>query len=408
MAKSMVTAALVLSCGMLACTETQVAGITQPATRTSPGAVRLRGTVDVAAGTLTFEQVGSNPELQPNSGISAAVYGNQGVTVRIYNSPVVVSAPVAGKKTYSANVGIRNLLSYRIGDEQGAAAPPDTLGIQVFMNAAVVVSGTSSPCPACAVTVKNASGVATFTAPNQQYWFWPELLGPANGGADTTRARRSWVFEADTQVTRFNFDVLVSAPWVAPNDTRFKVSYEADSLPDTQSKPRWRVQNTGTNTWTASGGLLTLSSRGGQLGFYRRDSVGTTENAYIEGSMKWNTAVSGNDQMQIGFADGTRLIALAVYGTRASFVSATGAALGTATNVTTTTSHRYQLRKYAADSAVYYIDGVRGQKLAYGSFSADPYTGTSPLVLFGQQSFSTTTIGSSFDYATYELGVALP
>jgi hypothetical protein len=377
----------------------------RPATRLA----HLHATVDATSGTLTFDDRAGAGGVAAGPGVSAAIYGNQGVTVRIYNSTVVVGAPAGGKKTYTASVGLRNLLAYRIGDEQLAAAPPDTLGIYVFVNSPPVVAGTSSPCPACTVTVKNAHGQLNFTAPSQPYWFWPEILGPANGGADTTRLRKTWVFEADTQVTRFSFDVLVSAPWAPPNDTRFKVDYQGDSLPDTQSEPRWRVRNTGAGaTWTATAGALALSTSNGQLGFYRRDSLGTTENAYIEARVRWNAAVAGNDQIQIGLDDGTRLIALAVYGTNVSFVNSAGTAIGTATTLTTTSAHTYQLRKYAADSAVFYVDGARSQWLAYGSFSANPYGATAPLALFGEQSFSLTPVASTVDYVTYELGAVLP
>jgi len=83
----------------------------------------MRATVDVVAGTMTFEPIASRAVSGGAGIISAAIYGNQGVTVRIFNSPVVTSmSATPGKKTFTANVGIRNLLSYPIGDEQSAAA----------------------------------------------------------------------------------------------------------------------------------------------------------------------------------------------------------------------------------------------------------------------------------------------
>jgi hypothetical protein len=78
----------------------------------------LRGTVDVAAGTLTFES------LVPGEVRPASIYGNQGVTVRLYNTPVTVAAsPTPGKETYTANVGLQNWLAFPIGDEQAGATP---------------------------------------------------------------------------------------------------------------------------------------------------------------------------------------------------------------------------------------------------------------------------------------------
>lgn len=405
------TRALVALCGVIACGEPPSGSPAPlaPASRPVAGAGRLRATVDVTAGTLTFEPADASSGASLASGApNAAVYGNQGVTVRIYNSPVVTSAPAAGKKTYTANVGVRNLLAFRVGDEQGAAAPPDTIGLYVFVNSGPIVSGTSSPCPACTVTVKNPHGSLNFTATNQPYWFWPELLGPANGGRDTTLLRKVWIFEADTQVTRFNFDVLVSAPWVAPNETRFRVDYEGDSLPNTQSEPRWQVNASGTNSAAAAGGALTLTVANGQLGYYRRDSIGTTEDAYVEGRMRWNAAPSATDQLRVGLDDGVKVIALGVFATGVGFVDANGVRIGALTNVTTTTYHAYQLRKYRADSAVIYIDNVRAQTLAYASFSNNPYGATAPLVLFGEADLGGGASASAIDYVVYELGVPFP
>ena len=206
------------------------------------------------------------------------------MTVRIYNSTVTTSAPVAGKKTFTANVGVRNLLAYRIGDEQGAATPADTMGIYVFVNSGPVVSATSSSCPTCTVTVANRHGTLNFNGTNQAYWFYPELLGPANGGSDTTRVRKTWIFEADTAVTRFNFDVLVSAAWVPPNETFWKIEYPGDSLPDTQAEPRWRKSATLMASATLVGGNLQIDLRRTKdsLLYSRRDSISTGMNALVD------------------------------------------------------------------------------------------------------------------------------
>lgn len=92
-----------------------------------PGAVAgLHGLVDVTAGTLTFEP--SGPADLDRVRL-AGIYGDQGVTVRLYNSPVVVAnSATPGKETYTANVGLQNLLAFPIGDEQ-AGIPLDTMGI---------------------------------------------------------------------------------------------------------------------------------------------------------------------------------------------------------------------------------------------------------------------------------------
>ena len=389
---------------------------TAPASHPS-AASRLHATVDVTAGTMTFEPAAAPATVSGSP--DAAIYGNQGTTVRIYNSAVVTSAPVAGKKTYTANVGLRNLLGYRIGDEQGAAAPPDTMGIYVFMNTAPVVQGTSSPCAACAVTVKNRDGTLDFTSPNQAYWFYPELLGPANGGKDTTVARRSWVFEADTQVTRFSFDVLVSAPWVAPNESVWKVTYPGDSLPAVNAEPKWRRFSTTMATPSIVNGNLQIDLQRvkDSVVYVRYDSVSTGMNALIEGRFRLdNGGASTEPQPGLAFDDQVKYIGVFLSDSSAAgrgkigFVDATSAfltAAGASDTVAAVKSFRtYQLRKYGADSATVYVDNVRRLKILY---SALPATKLAPsYVTFGFTNGVARLTTATWDYVTYQLGKATP
>jgi hypothetical protein len=400
-------------CGVVACGDTGASSgggsPLQPSGHPTTTVTRLRATVDAVAGTLTFAELppAGGPTLVA-PGPDAAIYGNQGSTVRIYNSPVIVGAPAAGKKTYSANVGIRNLLGYRIGDEQAGLAPPDTMGLYVFVNSAPIVTGTSSPC-ACTVTVKNPQGTQAFSAGNQPYWFWPELLGPVNGGQDTTLARKPWIFEADTAVTRFGFDVLVSAAWAAPNETRWKVDYEGDSLPDTQSEPKWRLRKTGNGQSTTSAGILNVNPgpSGAEISYYRRDSLATTTSAYIEASLQYAGVSTRTSTARLVIDDNARFVAFGVAGGSVGFIDPNNNFLGTVLAMNTTAAyHRYQLRKYAADSAIFLVDGVRGGKLNYSAFAATPYPGTAPLIQFGMAGPDNSIC--LWDYVVYEIGTAVP
>lgn len=415
-------AAVAAACGAVACSEHSLlsagASILQPPSHPVTTVAHLRGTLDVKAGTLSFDPISADGTVPP-SGVSAAVYGDQGVTVRIYNSPVVTSAPVGGKKTYTANVGLRNLLGFRIGDEQGSSAPPDTMGIFVFTNTAPTVSGTSSPC-SCTVTVKNTDGARPFTSlQNQPYWYWPELLGAANGGADTTLARKTWVFEADTQVTRFNFDVLVSTAWAAPNDSVFQVDYLADSLPDTQAKPRWRQFATSHVTEAITSGALQLNVQRSKdsLVFVRRDSVRSGTNALIEGTFLLNNGGnSAAPQAGVAIDDNTRYIALLVSDSgsngqaKVGFVDSTGTFMPSGTvAISVATAHTYQLRKHAADSVVAYVDGVRRLKLAYAALPPTKSPGALPSAFeFGIVSTSARNTLTTWNHVTYQIGRATP
>ena len=53
------------------------------------GTAAFRGTVDMRSGALTFEPVSAT---SGTSGISRAIYGNQGVDVRIYTTPVTIDS----------------------------------------------------------------------------------------------------------------------------------------------------------------------------------------------------------------------------------------------------------------------------------------------------------------------------
>jgi hypothetical protein len=380
-------------------------------TQPLPALGGVRGTADLVAGTLTFEPL-TRPSGFHRSGSDvrpAAIYGDQGVTVRIYNSPVTITNPSSpGKKTFSAPVGVRNLLSFPIGDEQGGSAPLDTMGIYVFVNSGPTVTSTSSPCsPACTVTVQNHHGTLAFNNPSQRYWHWPERVGAAGGGSDTTLARKTWVFEADTQVTGFQFDVLVSAAWPPPNDSRWKIDYQGDSLPDTQEEPRWRLTNVG-GTYAATDGVLNITTAPPtDAEFYRRDSVTTAANAYAEARVRFNST-SGGRRAAIHFNDGVKYVALGIGPGEVGFISsAQNAPFIVSWAATTNTFRTYQLRKYAADSAVIYVDGARVGAIAYADLSADPTAASDTRVSFGCPRTGASS-NADWDYVLYEIGAVEP
>lgn len=379
----------------------------------------LRATVDVAAGTLTFEPTATTrASWDSRSGIRpAGIYGDQGVTVRLYNSPVTVaSSATPGKETYTAGVGLRNLLAFPIGDEQAGATPVDTMGIYVFITSGPTVTATSSPCsPACTVTAQNSHGTLAFTGAGQPYWHWNERVGAA-GGNDTTLSRRSWVFEADTQVTAFRFDVLLSAAWATPNETRWKIDFQGDSVPDATAEPRWRRSTAGTAGTilldTPSAGILTMTvPAAARLAFYQGDSLGTTTNAHIEARFRTNIATVA-PEISFGIDDDVRFIGVGISGTQVGFLTGTFAFLGTPVLATTTLFHTYQIRKFAADSVQLWMDGARIDSRPYTAFSTS-IAGLSHVFFFGGAGtgfppLSATGNSSSWDYVIYEIGATEP
>lgn len=373
----------------------------------------MRVDVDVTSGEMRFTPVGTggmSPEVR------AQIYGDQNVNIRLYNAPpgIVTTATL---KTLTANVGIKNLRPHPIGDEQGSATPADTMGIFVYFTQEPVVTATSGACSgACFVNVKNHRGTATFDQPNQKYFYYRERLrATGNVLGDTTLTRLPWIFEMSPQVTNFQFFVLVSAAWPAAFETtpRWKVEYRPDSLPDLGVEPLWKASSIGTGgTWSITGTppstqLNLRTNVFGQVFFYRRDSVLAGTNAWMEAS---NTVSSGPNtpQVGLGFTDRVKAVAIAMGSGRVGFVNYnSGSYIGTPVNITSGT-HVYQLRKYAADSAVFLVDGVRRGAIAYASLGDDPSPSTSPQIVFGGGTFSFNNTNTNWQFVRYEIGSPTP
>lgn len=375
-----------------------------PSAPTSTFAI-VHGTVD-ASGQLRFDDA-TTVSPSTTSSASRAVYGDQNVSVKLSNTTVSIdSVTTPGTKVWSANVSLRNLLTHAIGDEQ-AGVSPDTMGVFVFFNTTPTITSTSATCSGCAVTITRADGTGNFTAANQQYFWWRDRVA---AGA-TTAVAKTWSFSAPSAVTGFSFTVLVSAAWPPPDETRWKVTLNNDSLPTTQEEPPWHADSTGTgNTFTASGGVLTITTRSGTaLRFYRRDSVTTLANAYIETRMQSSSANANRPENRIVIDDGVRFIALGIAKGSAWFSDSTSTFLaGTPAAVNATTGFNvYQLRKYAADSAVFYINGVRGGQIAYTALPVSEYLLTAPRLFFGNRGLAGAS-GGMWDYVVYEIGTPFP
>ncbi|HJU88664.1 MAG TPA: hypothetical protein VJ672_04690 [Gemmatimonadaceae bacterium] len=374
----------------------------------------LQVDVDARTGEIRFTPVSSTG---PASDVRAQIYGDQNFNVRLSNTPAVVANPSSTLRTVTADIQVKNLRPHPIGDEQGGVAPTDTMGIFVFFTTEPVVTQTSGACTGtCFVRIGNHMGSATFDQPNRKYFYWPERLR-ATGSllGDTTLNRRTWRFEMSPEVTNFRFFVLVSAAWPSPFETtsRWKVDYRPDSIPDVGTEPGWRVNQTGAGgTWSITGTApnTQLNLRGNpfsQAFFYRRDSVFTTTDAWMEVSMSLSVGTT-NPQVGFGFTDGVKVVGVAMGNGRVGFVDYnTGTFIGTPITVTNVV-HVYQLRKYAADSAVLLVDGVRRSVIAYAALGADAFAGTlSPQAVWGT-GFTFTGTNSNWQYVRYEIGSPTP
>jgi hypothetical protein len=384
--------------GFLACAEAPT-GASAPSTPIGPApssVVSLRGTVDLDRGTLEFAPVG--PNTLP--GFAPAIYGDQGVNMRLYNSPVALDSSTSTWR-WTANVGVRNMRSHPIGDEEASGAPVDTMGVFVFFVQEPVVA---QPCAGCFARIANFHGTMSFDAPQRKYFHWADRLGEIGSPlGDTTRERRTWTFETSAGVRAFSFTVLVSAAWPAPYENRWRIEYTADVLPST-SAPAWKFNGSGGNA-SVSGGSLLLRGQFSGL-FYRRDPIAPTQNAYVNAVVRFS---GGGSRPELGLilSDRVKLIGLGVANGVVGFISSSGTFLSGTTSALGNGGHELQLRKYAADSAVYFVNGARRGATSYASLSADTFTPAMSSVLFGGLPTSDGS-NSTWESVIYEIGVVSP
>lgn len=405
----------VLACGE----QSSTTGVGAPPAPPSGGArivAAVEGTVD-ATGHVTFA-----PMAPPTArGVSAQIYGAQNVNVRLYNTPVVVdSTTTPGSKSWSFDVGVRNLLAYPIGSNQGSSAPLDTLGVTVFFTVLPTVTA-PTPCAGCSVAVAHADGVGNFTAMGQPYYYWHERLAAtsATPGADTTRTRRRFTFTGNAAVTSFRFVVLVGAAWPPPNDTRWTVSYDAstDSLPDTQAAPPWKkttFQGTsGSEQWDALAGVLTLNAASPQdIYLYRADSLAPAAPTYMEVSMTLTKGAKSDPCAAFGLVDGSRMAVAGIARDRVGFVSLSPSTrvwtfVGTPAAVNAATSHTYRLSKDGTSNATISVDGQPAATMSYASLPASWTVVPGLSALFGA-SCPNGRAAAGWRYVTYEIGALAP
>jgi hypothetical protein len=266
------------------------------------------------------------------------------------------------------------------------------------------------------VTVFNHHGIYNFDAPGQRYWFYPYQLSEMGGGSDTTIERRTWTFEADTQVTAFQFEVLVSAAWPATEESRWKVDYSADSLPNFGTEPAWaRIAVGAANTSQPVAGMIRLTMSSGQsLVYTRADSIGTAQNAYIEARLAVvPLGILLNPEISFGLDDRVKFIAVGLSGSQAGFLTGQGTlAFAVSTAVTTSNFQTYRMRKFGSDSVVLYLNGTRLLHRLYSAFPAPLTSAPTHGFYFGPlgtgNGVSASGNVSDWDYVIYEIGVTQP
>lgn len=235
-------ALLVTTCSDYATeTGTQEDGLAPPAAVQSVRSA-LSCRANVQSATLDCERPqGAGQSFGPNF----LIVGGQGEFVQLTSANPGYDST---DEIFYADVAVQNLIGQPIGTSDGLTVT----GVRVFFHSGPTVTEYTGP-TAPTVTVANADGVATFTATDQPYHLYDEILFP--GGVS---ASKTWGWNVPPEATEFVFEVFVEGPvyfptgWieVAPHPTAVGVG---STIPLTATiKDVIGRTVTGTVNWSSS------------------------------------------------------------------------------------------------------------------------------------------------------------
>jgi hypothetical protein len=172
---------------------------------------------------------------------------------------------------------IRNDIGQDIGTHNGIISD----SIRVFVSAINVTGGSGT------VTAYNHHGTGTFTAANQPYWEYREIVSPTQQSASI-----AWQFSVPGTVTAWNYTVGVSAPIAHPNGW-VEVTGN-DQIPHSGTRQHtavvytWTgaVDNTGVVSWSSTdvSGSVYASPWDERVGTILGVRIGTAEVTASKGS----------------------------------------------------------------------------------------------------------------------------
>ena len=147
-------------------------------------------------GSTVSRTVRCEPDSDPGSGagLASVVIGNQGTHLQVTSSNVSYNV---GTEIFQFDVTVQNLMNEAIGTPDGVV--PDGDGIRVFIKRAVATGGSGT------ITAANEDGMAAFTASNQEYFQYSEILDK-----DEVSSAKTWQLAVPSTVTTFGIKVLIS------------------------------------------------------------------------------------------------------------------------------------------------------------------------------------------------------
>jgi len=187
----LMTSAVLGAAVLGACSDQQPVGVREPAT-IIPAAKRGLQVLDCTGsikGGVSCKAAGGS------AGQAAGVFiGGQNTFTKLTSSNVSYDS---GTEIFQFDVTVQNLMNEAIGTPDGTVSDPE--GIQVFFDQGpTVTSGTGS------ISVANADGTGTFTAGNQPFFAYNEILVK-----DAVSAAKTWQLSMPATVETFSFRLFI-------------------------------------------------------------------------------------------------------------------------------------------------------------------------------------------------------
>jgi dipeptidyl aminopeptidase/acylaminoacyl peptidase len=280
---------------------------TPPAVQPPPGGgaalAGLECTARVRAGTVSCEPA------QPRTGAAAnRIIGGQGVNLRIATSNVSYDSVT---HVFAADFTVQNLLVNRLGTPDGSTVT----GIRVFFH-----SGPTATAGSGSIEVLNPTGTGTFTAANQPFYHYNQVLT-----LNAVSAPSRWEWDVPPSVTSFAFTLYVQAPVLpvvvfdqrdaAGNRDIWRVALDGSDLVRLTTDPGEDKDPT-----VARNKVAWVTFRHGQAELYSKSIFGgaetrlttTTGSTELEPSLSpdgsrlaYTATVSGTSKLHTANADGT-------------------------------------------------------------------------------------------------------
>jgi hypothetical protein len=181
--------AMLAAAALSACSDGQPLASRDPSAAPPVQAVQAFECTGSTSGTLSCK------ELRPGVGQGSGVLiGGQNVNLKLTSSNVSYNA---GTGIFQFDVTVQNLMNEAIGTPDGTTLDPQ--GIQVFF-----ASGPNVTVGTGTMAVANEDGTATFTASNQPYFTYNEILAQ-----NAVSSAKTWQLQVTGSVSTFSFTVYV-------------------------------------------------------------------------------------------------------------------------------------------------------------------------------------------------------